>query len=182
MPAQNRVGGDDRGDLPQPTTAQPVSVHGQSATLLIGQRSRRPRSLRAEDAVLFDQICDGLLLRSAHQPATATRKIRRAVISTSAGVYTTDSMSVPDSSADKWGTTRSKCRICVGDDEDPLAASGIRAPGRSVRASRRMLRSTVLRTTVAHLLVSGCRDSAAFPLFSSDRLNRPRRGATRHSA
>src|SRR5258706_7186442 len=56
MPAQNRVGGDDRGDLPQPMTAQPMSVLGQSTTLLVGQPDPAATELRAEDTVLFEQI------------------------------------------------------------------------------------------------------------------------------
>ena len=37
MPPENRVGRDDRGDLTESATAQPVSVYGQSTTFLIGQ-------------------------------------------------------------------------------------------------------------------------------------------------
>jgi hypothetical protein len=39
-------GGDDRGDLAQPMTAQTVRPHGQPAPVVIGQCNRRPRNCR----------------------------------------------------------------------------------------------------------------------------------------
>ena len=60
MPAENRVGRDDRGDLTEPATAQPVSVDGQPAAFLIGEADPATQ-VRAEDTVLFDQLRDGLL-------------------------------------------------------------------------------------------------------------------------
>ena len=60
MPAQNRVGRDDRRDLTEAMPAQPMPVHGQPTSFLIGQADPAA-PVRAEDAVLFDQICDRLL-------------------------------------------------------------------------------------------------------------------------
>src|SRR5262245_50852662 len=58
MPPENRVGRDDRGDLTKSAMAEPVSVYGQSTTFPIGQAD--PAAMvRAEDAVLFDQVGDG---------------------------------------------------------------------------------------------------------------------------
>ena len=37
MPPENRVGRDDRRDLTEPTTAQPVSMPRQPTAFLIGQ-------------------------------------------------------------------------------------------------------------------------------------------------
>ena len=37
MPSENGVGRDDRGDLTQPATAQPVPAHGQPTSLVIAQ-------------------------------------------------------------------------------------------------------------------------------------------------
>jgi len=60
MPPENREGRDDRGDLTESATSQPVSVYGQSTTFLIGQADPAAK-VRAEGAVLFDQVGDGLL-------------------------------------------------------------------------------------------------------------------------
>ena len=68
MPPQNRVGRDDHGDLVQPATAQPVPTHGQLTPLVIAQPHAPPMELAPEDAILFDQIGQGLLLAMI-QPA-----------------------------------------------------------------------------------------------------------------
>ncbi len=60
MPPENRVGRDDRGDLTESATAQPVSVHRQPTAFLIGQTDPAAQ-VRAEDAVFFDQIGNRLL-------------------------------------------------------------------------------------------------------------------------
>ena len=62
MPPQNRVGRDDRGDLAQPATAQPVPAHGQSTPVVIAQPHAPPTELVPEDAILFDQVGQGLLV------------------------------------------------------------------------------------------------------------------------
>ena len=61
MPPKNRVGRDNRGDLPKTSTAQAVSVHGQPATFLIGQTDSATH-MPTKDAVFFDQVGCGLLL------------------------------------------------------------------------------------------------------------------------
>jgi hypothetical protein len=61
MPPQNRVGRDDRRQLLEATTAYPMPVKGQPTAFLIGQADPAAQ-VRAEDAVLFNQIRDGLLL------------------------------------------------------------------------------------------------------------------------
>ena len=61
MPAENRVGRNDRRDLTEPTTAQPVSVPRQPPAFLVGQTDPAGQ-VRSEDAVLFDQVGHGVLL------------------------------------------------------------------------------------------------------------------------
>jgi hypothetical protein len=74
MPAENRVGRDDRRDLTEPTTAQPVSVPRQPPTFLVGQTDRAVH-VRSEDAVLFDQVGYGVLLPLV-EPADQRRQER----------------------------------------------------------------------------------------------------------
>ena len=61
MPPQNRIGRDDRRDLTEPTTAQPVSMHGQPAELVIGQADPAAH-IPTQDAVLFNKVSHGILL------------------------------------------------------------------------------------------------------------------------
>jgi hypothetical protein len=62
MPPQNRIGRDDRGDLPQPATPQPMAAHAQPTPVVIAQSQAPSPQLLSQDAVLFDQVCQGLLL------------------------------------------------------------------------------------------------------------------------
>jgi len=62
MPPQNSVGCDDRGHLAQPATAQPVPAHGESTPVVIAQPHAPPMQLAPEDAILFDQVGQSLLL------------------------------------------------------------------------------------------------------------------------
>src|ERR1035437_3677153 len=55
MPPQNRVGRDDRRDLTEAATAQPVSVPRQPTAFLIGQAAPAAH-VPAEDAVFFDEV------------------------------------------------------------------------------------------------------------------------------
>jgi hypothetical protein len=59
-PPENRVGRDDRSDLTESATAQPVFVHSQPTAFLIGQTDPAAQ-VRAEDAVFFDQMGNRLL-------------------------------------------------------------------------------------------------------------------------
>jgi len=55
MPAKYRIGCDDRRDLAQSATTEPVSVHGQPTAFVI--RETHPTAkMGAEDAILFNQI------------------------------------------------------------------------------------------------------------------------------
>ena len=61
MPAENRVGRDDRGDVTKAATAQPVATNGQPTAFLVGQADPAGH-VPTEDAVFFDQVGHGLLL------------------------------------------------------------------------------------------------------------------------
>ena len=56
MPAQQRVRSDDGHDLPQPSTAQPIRPHGESAPIGIGQLQASTTQLPAKHTILFEQI------------------------------------------------------------------------------------------------------------------------------
>ena len=60
VPPENRVGCDDRRDLTEPATAQPVSKHGQPTAFVIGEADPATEA-RAEDAVFLNQIRDARL-------------------------------------------------------------------------------------------------------------------------
>ena len=68
MPAEQRVGRDDRGDLAQRLTAQPVRPRGEPPPVVIGEAQAPPTQLPAQEAVFFDQIGDRLPL-AALEPA-----------------------------------------------------------------------------------------------------------------
>jgi len=95
MPAQNRVGRDDRRDLTEAPTASPMPVNGQPTAFLIGQ-AYPAAQVRAEDAVFFDQVGHGVLLPPV-EPADqrAEQQAERHRVGHGARVYTTDPISGP---------------------------------------------------------------------------------------
>jgi hypothetical protein len=72
MPPKNGVGRDDRGDLTEATTTQPVTVPRQPPAFFIGQPDPAAQ-LAAEDAILFDYVGDGILLTLV-EPADQRRE------------------------------------------------------------------------------------------------------------
>ena len=84
MPPENRVGRDDRRDLTEATTAQPVSMPRQPPAFLIGQADPAAH-VPTQDAVLFDQVGHGVLLplvepadqRRQEHSERRTRRARR---------------------------------------------------------------------------------------------------------
>jgi hypothetical protein len=62
MPPQNRVGCDDRRDLRQHSTGQPFAEGGQPSPVVIRQPQTPMAQLRLQDAVLFAQVQDDLVL------------------------------------------------------------------------------------------------------------------------
>jgi hypothetical protein len=106
MPPQNRVGGDDRGDLTQQPTAETVLVPRQPAPVLLGQPEASSAQLRSEDPVLFDQIPQGLLplvappARNGHQHESKRDNVHH-------GGSLQDRPNVQTgTSAENWDTTR----------------------------------------------------------------------------
>ena len=93
MPAQNRVGRDDRRDLTEAATAQSVSAHGQPTAFLIGQADPAAH-VPAKDAVLFNQVGHGVLLPLV-EPADQRRQehAEGERVEHGARVYTTDPIS-----------------------------------------------------------------------------------------
>ena len=90
MPAQNRVGRDNRGDVTEAATAQPVSVHRQPTAFLIGQADPAAH-VPAQDAVFFDQVGHGVLLPPV-EPADqrGEQQAERHRVGHGARVYITD--------------------------------------------------------------------------------------------
>jgi hypothetical protein len=68
VPAQERVWGDDRGDLAQAPTAQAVRPHGQLAPVVVGQRQASTAQLPAQHAILFDEIAEYFSLLAVQPP------------------------------------------------------------------------------------------------------------------
>lgn len=68
MPSQNRVGRDDRGDLTQSSTSQPVPAHGEPTPFVIGQSKAPSTQLAPKDSIFFDQMGQAVLLLTI-QPA-----------------------------------------------------------------------------------------------------------------
>ena len=97
MPAENSVGRDDRGDVAQAKTAQPVPRHRQPTAFLIGQADPAAH-VPAQDAVLFYQVRHSVLLslvKPADQRPQEHGKGER--VEHGARVYTTDPISRPRS-------------------------------------------------------------------------------------
>ena len=95
MPAENRVGRDDRRDLTEAATAQPVPVPRQPTAFFIGQ-AEPAAHVPAEDAVFFDEVGHGVLLPLV-EPADQRRQEHSEGQRVEHGgrVYTTDPISGP---------------------------------------------------------------------------------------
>lgn len=64
VPAQDRVGCHDAGDGCEVTTAEEMTFHGETASLVVGQRQASGTVQRAKDAVFLEQVVDNCLLVS----------------------------------------------------------------------------------------------------------------------
>jgi hypothetical protein len=76
IPAQDRVGCHDGGDRREVTTAENVTLHGEAASLIVGQ-AQSPRTVHgAEDTVLLEQVFNDRLLMAV-DPASEQQKAKR---------------------------------------------------------------------------------------------------------
>jgi hypothetical protein len=66
MPAQDRIGRDNRRNLAQDTPAQPLPAPRQTAPLLVSHTQSSATKLRPKSSILFDQIGDDVLLLVIH--------------------------------------------------------------------------------------------------------------------
>jgi len=62
IPSEDGVRRDDPGDLAEHLAAQQLALHGKAPALFVGQARPTATKLLSEDAVLFEQVVDGLLL------------------------------------------------------------------------------------------------------------------------
>ena len=68
MPAKQRVRSHDGRDLPQPSTAQPIRPHGESAPIVIGQLQASTPQLAAKHTILFEQITKDISFLAVQPP------------------------------------------------------------------------------------------------------------------
>ena len=64
VPAQDRIGRHDAGNLGEAPSAEGVAFHGQAASLVDGEANPLATVRRAEHAVLLEQIVNDVLLLS----------------------------------------------------------------------------------------------------------------------
>ena len=63
VPTEDRVRGDDACDVAEATATEGLSLHSQAAPLVVSEPEPAGTALRAQHAVLFEQVVDdGLLL------------------------------------------------------------------------------------------------------------------------
>jgi hypothetical protein len=68
MPAKQRVRSHDGRDLPQPSTAQRIRSHGESAPIVIRQLQASTPQLAAKNTILFEQITKDFSLLAVQPP------------------------------------------------------------------------------------------------------------------
>jgi hypothetical protein len=73
VPSENRVRCDDRRDLRQHPTAQPLAEGGHPSPVVIRQPQTSMAPLRLQDAVLFAQVHDDLVLLALEPGKDATK-------------------------------------------------------------------------------------------------------------
>jgi len=67
VPPKDGVGRHDTGDLVEALAPKELALHGQAPSLVVGQAETTASQLVAEDAVLLEQVVDGLLLVAIDQ-------------------------------------------------------------------------------------------------------------------
>ena len=66
VPAQDRLGCHDGGEGFEALPAEPLALLGEPAALRVGEAQASFAEVLAEDAVLFEQVFDGVALTAVH--------------------------------------------------------------------------------------------------------------------
>ena len=74
VPTKNRVRGDDAHDVPEATPTQRLSLHRQAAPLVVSEPEPAATALRAQHAVLLEQVVDDRCCWRLTQPESRRRK------------------------------------------------------------------------------------------------------------
>ena len=106
MPPHNRVGRDDRGDLTQLSTSQPVPAHGEPTPFVIGQPKALSTQLTPQDSIFFNQIGQGLLLLTIQPADQSDEKKPEGEDVDHGGSLHQRPMRTRRRSAELWDTTR----------------------------------------------------------------------------
>jgi hypothetical protein len=77
VPAQNRLGRDDAGDVGEAPSAEGVAFYGRTASLVIGEANLTGTICRTENPVLLAQVVDDGLQLSIDSSLRRTGKGRR---------------------------------------------------------------------------------------------------------
>jgi hypothetical protein len=93
MPAQNRVGRNDRRDVGQHLSTQPLPASREPPTLRIGQPQAPADELTPKYSVFLNQIGDDVLLLVSQPAASIARTIRKHARFMTARVYIIESAS-----------------------------------------------------------------------------------------
>ena len=109
MPAQNRVGRDDRRDVGQHLSTQPLSASREPPTLRIGQPQAPADELTPKYSVFLNQIGDDVLLLVS-QPAGEHRENNpeACAIHDRASLHHRVRFGLQGRSADSWDITGSR--------------------------------------------------------------------------
>jgi len=66
IPAQDRVGRDDTGEVVEESPTEGLPLHGEAAPLVVGELESPSRELLSQDAVLLEEVVDHLGLSAIH--------------------------------------------------------------------------------------------------------------------
>jgi hypothetical protein len=125
MPSQNRVRGDDRGDLAQDAPSEPVAQDRQPPPIVIHQLEPLPTQLASKDPILFNQIRQGASLL-AIQPTSQHREhdLKSRCADHGGSLYHGVTMALLTPSAELWDITGSKFRVLPNDTRRTAAHAG----------------------------------------------------------
>jgi hypothetical protein len=121
MPAQQRVGGDDRGNVAHDAAAQPMGQRGQTSSIGVGQPTAPPAQLAVQQAILFNQVGDHGSLATVqpagddHQQHTKCRDVDHGRESISQAKVTRPIQS--------WNTTGPTCYLQLP-ERTPISVLG----------------------------------------------------------